>query len=100
MEAQAFADEAQRREWIDAKGMRVFSLWDPANPMREVDLFVENPISFSELWARSEVVTLGGVDARIASIADLIALKRLANRPSDLQDIEALTAIAAMRSVR
>lgn len=98
VQAQSFADESQRRSWIDAKGMRVFSLWDPSNPMREVDLFVENPISFPELWARSEVVTLGGAEVRIASIADLIALKRLANRPSDLQDIEALTAIAAKRS--
>jgi hypothetical protein len=95
---EAFADESQRRSWIDDKGMRVFSLWDPATPMREVDLFVEHPIPFSELWARSEVVALGTTNARIASIADLIALKRLANRPSDLQDIEALTAIAERRS--
>ena len=78
--------------------MRVFSLWDPATPMREVDLFVEHPIPFSELWARSEMVALGTTNARVASIADLIALKRLANRPVDLQDIEALTAIAERKS--
>ncbi len=96
--AEAFADESQRRAWIQDKGMRVFSLWDPATPMREVDLFVEHPIPFAELWARSELVALGTTSARIASIADLIALKRLANRPSDLQDIEALTAIAKRKS--
>jgi hypothetical protein len=98
VKAEAFADESQRRAWIRDKGMRVFSLWDPATPMREVDLFVDNPIPFSELWARSEVVALGTTNARIASIADLIALKRLANRPLDLQDIEALTAIAERKS--
>ncbi|MES1204770.1 MAG: hypothetical protein ABUS79_02425 [Pseudomonadota bacterium] len=93
--ADAFADEAQRRSWIADKGMRVFSLWDPASPMREVDVFVDNPIPFLELWQRSTIVTLAGERVPIASISDLIALKRLANRPSDLQDIEALLAIAA-----
>jgi hypothetical protein len=54
--------------------MTVFSLWDPKNPMREVDLFIEHPMAFEELWA-------------------LIALKRLAGRAQDLQDIEALEKI-------
>ena len=41
IEPLAFADPATRHQWIREKGMRVFSMWDPANPMREVDLFVE-----------------------------------------------------------
>ena len=68
--------------------MRVFS-WDPTEPLREVDLFVDHPLPFDELWARSELVELGASRVRIASIPDLIALKRLANRSQDLQDIEA-----------
>jgi hypothetical protein len=84
----AFADPEIRSQWIHEKGMRVLSLWDPANPMREVDLFVEHPIEFNELWNRSEVIELARTLVRIASIPDLIYLKRLAGRPEDLADIE------------
>ena len=92
-----FADEEVRRSWIEEKGMTVFSFWDPKVPMREVDLFVEHPIPFSELWERSDLVELDQTTVRIASILDLIALKRLAGRPEDLQDIEALEEIARQR---
>ncbi len=92
-----FADPATRARWAAERGMRVFSMWDPAEPMRAVDLFVENPIEFEELWDRSEVVPLGGTTARVASIPDLIHLKRLAGRPQDLLDVEALQAILRRR---
>lgn len=88
-----FTIEQVRRTWIEEKGMRVFSMWDPASPMREVDLFVESPVPFEQLWERSQVVQFGGVPVRIASIPDLIALKRLAGRARDHEDIEALEAI-------
>lgn len=88
-----FAIEQVRRGWIEQKGMRVFSMWDPVSPMREVDLFVESPLPFEQLWARSQLVEFGGVPVRIASIPDLITLKRLAGRARDLEDIEALEAI-------
>lgn len=95
-----FADPDTRARWVSEQGMQVFSLWDPADPMRSVDLFVDSPIDFEELWSRSELVPLTGTTARVASIPDLIRLKRLAGRPEDLLDIEALEAIDQERRGR
>jgi hypothetical protein len=49
--AAEFADAAIRRSWIEQEGMRVFSMWDPSNPLREVDLFADHPLPFEELYA-------------------------------------------------
>ena len=97
VEASGFADPAVRRRWITERGMTVFSLWDPDDPLRSVDLFVEHPIDFEELWARSVVVDIEGTPARVASITDLIRLKRAAGRPVDLEDIAALEEIQEHR---
>ncbi len=88
-----FADPEIRRHWIEGRGMRVFSLYDPANPLRSVDLFAEHPIEFEDLFRRAEVLPLRSTEVRVASIPDLIELKRLAGRPKDLDDIEKLEAI-------
>jgi hypothetical protein len=68
--------------------------------MREVDLFVEHPIPFEALWGRAEIITLESTAVRIASIEDLVAMKRIAGRPQDLIDIEALEAIRDARAKR
>lgn len=91
--ASDFADPEQRTSWIETKSMQVFSLWNPQQPLLEVDVFVTLPIPFDDLWRRSETIALENARVRIASIEDLITLKRLAGRPEDLQDIEALEAI-------
>lgn len=88
--AESFADPVQRRRWIEERGMMVFNLYDPRDPLRSVDLFVEHPIPFDELWSRSSLIALPGVDVRVASIEDLIAMKRKAGRPQDAEDIQAL----------
>jgi len=97
VDASGFADLETRSRWIEEQGMRVFSMWDPNNAMRQVDLFVENPIDFEELWANARSVDVGHSAARIASIPDLIRLKQMAARPQDALDIEALEAIMRRR---
>lgn len=97
VEPLAFADARIRRQWVEEKGMRVFALWNAANPMLEVDLFAENPVDFEELWNHAVIVKLTQTVVRIASIQDLIRLKRLAGRPQDLADIEALETILRRR---
>lgn len=95
VDALDFANASARARWAEQQGMVVFSLWDPHNPMRSVDLFVENPIDFDELWANSEDVDLGTTSTHVASIRDLIRLKQISGRPQDIADIEVLEAILA-----
>ncbi len=93
VDPEAFADPVQRESWVINKGMTVFSLYSPENPLLSLDLFVRDPIPFKRLWSRSEKIDLGGAWVRIASIDDLIAMKKIAARPQDFSDIEALRAL-------
>lgn len=90
VDAEEFADPKKRLDWIDQRGMTVFNLSDPDDPLRSVDLFVEPPIPFDELWSRSVMIELPSTEVRIASMDDLITMKKAAGRPEDLADIQAL----------
>lgn len=92
-----FADPAQRARWIAERGMRVFSMVDPNDPLRSVDLFVDEPVPFEELFERADSLELSRIVIRVASISDLIRLKRMAARPQDDADIAALEAILEER---
>jgi predicted nucleotidyltransferase len=50
------------------------------------------PLSFAELSARAEIRRVDGVEAPICSLADLVALKRIAGRERDLVDLHDLEA--------
>jgi len=88
-----FSDRTIRESWVRDRGMQVFSMFDPSNPMRVVDLFVSHPLPFEDLWARSTQFDLQDTIVRVASIPDLIHLKRLAGRAQDRSDIAELEAI-------
>lgn len=93
-----FADPVIRREWIEQKGLTVFSLWSPRLPATEVDLFVAEPMPFEDMWRRSDRVNVGGSEVAVASIDDLISMKQKAARPKDLQDIAELQKLSADRN--
>ncbi len=77
--------------------MRVFSLYDPAQPLRTVDLFVESPVDVEELWRGSEVVQLRSTTLHIASIPHLIRMKLAAGRSQDRDDVAKLQEIQRLR---
>ncbi|RKZ30328.1 hypothetical protein DRQ36_05960 [bacterium] len=90
VEAKDFADPAKRRSWIEEKNMKVFQFVNPDRPIEGVDIFVENPIDFAEAYSRRKEVQLGDIAIPIASLDDLIYLKKEAARAKDLADIGAL----------
>ena len=88
-----FADEQTRRDWIENKGMEVFSFHNEKNPLLSLDVFVHHPIPFEELMARAVQADVEDTKINICSIDDLISLKKIAGRPLDLDDIENLELI-------
>jgi hypothetical protein len=90
-----FADAARRREWVDSKGLTVFSLSSPAHPATEVDLFVEEPFDFDAVLGRAVRFEVApGLAATFISRGDLIDMKRRAGRPVDLDDARVLESMA------
>jgi len=90
---EAFADADQRADWLNNRNMLVFPMWDPANPLRSVDVFINEPISFVLLLGNAVIKDLDGVPVPVASIAHLIEMKRISGRPRDLDDIDKLQQI-------
>jgi hypothetical protein len=90
----SFIDPEQRADWVRTKGLTVFSLWSAELPGTEIDLFVAEPLPFEPAWARRLRAGLSGVTVSVASLEDLIEMKRRVGRPQDLDDVRQLEAIA------
>ena len=67
-----------------------------------LDLLVDPAGSpgYEALEAHAERVDFDGFEILIASVEDLLAMKRAANRPQDQPDIDALSAILRLRRKR
>ena len=82
-------DVEQIRRWQREKGMLALNFRAPDGSV-EVDLLVSESDQFDQLRTRAVTVTLDERTFLVASIDDLIAMKRLAGRPQDVLDIAQL----------
>ncbi|TXT24531.1 MAG: hypothetical protein FD134_1482 [Gallionellaceae bacterium] len=83
----------QIEQWHREKGMLAFALREPQTGGGVVDVLVRPEVSFEQLMVNAVAGELYGRKVWIASIEDLIAMKRVANRAKDRLDIEALEKI-------
>ena len=84
---------AQIEQWHREKGMLAFSLREPQAGGSVVDVLVRPEVMFDTLIANAVTGELFGRRVSIASIDDLLAMKRIANRPKDRLDVAALEKI-------
>jgi hypothetical protein len=89
--ADAFADAAQRANWIASKGMTVLSFHSDQHPETPVEVFTSEPFEFeAEHGAAMIEEIVPGVALRIVRLETLLSLKQQAGRPQDLADIAEL----------
>lgn len=89
----ALKNAAQIDQWYREKGMLAFALREPRVGGSVIDVLVRPDISFDTLRSGAVEGKLFGRQVSIASIDDLIGMKRIANRPKDQLDVAALEKI-------
>ncbi|MDF1526554.1 MAG: hypothetical protein RRA15_04815 [bacterium] len=95
MELELILDPAVRRNWIEEKGMLAFSLYDRANSWFQVDILINEPVSFSANYDNREKMDIEGSVVPLAPIEALIAMKEGTGWPQDEADTVHLRRILA-----
>ncbi len=80
-------DPLQIKDAVENKNALVFTISDPKQPIKQIDVFLTEENSYSELIHGADYVDIWGRRINIASISKLIEMKRKASRPKDLSDI-------------
>ena len=89
----ALRNPGQLEQWHREKGMLAFALREPHIGGSVVDILVRPDVPFDTLMSNAVVGELFTMKVWIASIDDLLTMKRIANRPKDKLDIGALEKI-------
>lgn len=75
-----------RKEYIEKRNLIAWTFIDRKDPSRIVDLLLTEDISKQKTVTKE----VQGIRIRIVSISSLIKMKKLANRPQDIEDVKAL----------
>jgi hypothetical protein len=89
------ADASLRADLLEERNLMAMTFTDPANPLREVDVLVSPPVAAAGLVDRALRLDVGGTPVWIASLQDMIDLKRASGRKQDEDDARLLEALRA-----
>ncbi len=92
-----FVDLEKRRQWVEEKNMKVFSVYDPATPYLIVDVLMDPGLEYGKLKGDSVIFKAKGIRIPVISIKDLKEMKGLAGRAQDLADIKALDEMESVK---
>jgi len=92
-----FADKKKRREWVKEKNMVVFPVYKPDNIIEHIDVLLCAPIRFAAVEKRKSVMKYGKTRIYVASLNDLVRMKKHSGREMDQIDIAALQTLRRQR---
>lgn len=90
---ESLGDLDQLRLWHDERNLKAFALRTQEIAGVTLDVVLFPSVDFTGMNARAIIFKVGSVGIRVASIDDLIDLKKAAGRPIDLADIAHLERI-------
>ena len=87
------ADELTRKNLVQTKHLVALSFFNYDKNFLALDVLIDFPVPFSELWQQRVVRYEGDIKVNLISVEHLIKLKEFSNRIQDRQDIYYLSKI-------
>jgi hypothetical protein len=87
------SSQNDRVKLIKEKNLIAYSYYNQQANVMNMDVLIDVPIVFAEMWERKEVRKVGQTSINIVNIEDLIKLKQYSNRKQDQDDIYLLSQI-------
>ncbi|MDI6752183.1 MAG: hypothetical protein QME07_04915 [bacterium] len=84
------ANEKILKDWTENRNMKAFSFYHKKESRKVVDIVLVHPLDFTETWKHSIIKKVDDIEIYMASIDDMISMKKVSNRPKDLSDMEML----------
>ncbi|MBN1115194.1 MAG: hypothetical protein JXA66_07630 [Oligoflexia bacterium] len=84
------ADSDILSDWINNKNLKAFSFFHKKNNYKVIDVVLAHPLDFEKAFDNKKEILMGKIKVYLASIDDLITMKKFAARPRDLSDVEML----------
>ncbi len=88
-------EKEKRTDWIANRNLHAFTFWKESKQFQEIDVLIrisEDP----EIVNRAEVVKIDAISIYVATIDDLVEMKRSADRKQDKADVEALLKLKSL----
>jgi hypothetical protein len=85
------SDQAKRSELITEKNLIAYSFYNSMSNYMNVDVLINSPFSFEDLWAKKETRKSGSFEVNLVSVQHLIEMKTYANRKQDQDDVTLLS---------
>lgn len=84
------ADKNKRDDWIKNKNMRAFNFYKGLDTYEEVDIVINSPVSFEEVYKNALDVSEKGLRFKVISPRYFVKMKKASGRDKDLDDIKKL----------
>ncbi len=82
-----FVNKEERQKVIKDKNLIAYSYFNSQSNYMNLDVLMDVPIAFDELWDKKEERIVDGTSVNLVSIEHLILMKKYANRKQDIDDV-------------
>lgn len=84
------ADEKILKDWTENRNMKAFSFYHKKENHKVVDIVLVQPLDFTQAFQHRVIKKVDDIEIYVASIDDMISMKKASNRPKDLSDLAML----------
>ncbi len=91
LDLKKLADKNVRADYIKNKNLIAFSYYNQNNKFVQLDVLLDTPLTFAEMWKDKYAKKVNGFSLYLASVDHLIKMKKYSDRIQDRDDILLLT---------